>query len=240
MKTKILLFAGVIALCLASGHAQQSDVQPPQQLLVPQSVMQENLIRKVAPEYPEEVRAKQIQGQVIVSIAVDKKGDVTEAKVVDGNPLLGAAAVKAIEQWKFRPYLLNGEAVDVSSSITVNFRLKPPVPAESSVPLESSVPPGADQGPRRNVRSGVMEGNLIRRVDPSYPLEAKVRHIQGDVILSAVITKDGNIAELRVVKGDPILAKATLQAVKQWKYRPYTLEGEPVEVITTVTVRFHM
>lgn len=94
--------------------------------------------------------------------------------------------------------------------------------------------------PPVEVKSGVMVGQLLKRVDPRYPAKAKVDHIQGDVILSAVIDKEGNIKTLKVVSGDPILADAATDAVKQWKYRPYLLEGQPVEAKTSITIKFHM
>lgn len=90
------------------------------------------------------------------------------------------------------------------------------------------------------VKSGVMVGLMLKRVDPRYPTKAKLDHIQGEVILNAIIDKEGNIKNLKVVSGDPILADAAEEAVKQWKYRPYLLEGQPVEVKTTITVRFHL
>jgi protein TonB len=85
-----------------------------------------------------------------------------------------------------------------------------------------------------------MEGNLVRRIEPTYPNMAKVAHIQGDVVLQATISKQGTIENLRSLNGHPILVAAAMDAVKQWRYRPYELNGEPVEVETTVTVRFHM
>lgn len=90
------------------------------------------------------------------------------------------------------------------------------------------------------VRSGVMEGQMLKRVDPYYPEKARQRHLQGDVVLSAVIDKQGNIKNLKAVSGDPVLVDAAMDAVQQWKYRPYLLEGKPVEVKTIVTVRFHL
>ncbi len=94
-------------------------------------------------------------------------------------------------------------------------------------------------GPKK-VSSGVMEGNLLKRIDPPYPSMAKIAHIQGDVVLQATISKQGTIENLRGVSGHPILIQAAMEAVRQWRYRPYELNGEPVEVETTVTVRFHM
>jgi protein TonB len=86
--------------------------------------------------------------------------------------------------------------------------------------------------------SRMMEGNLIHRVQPDYPGLARSARIQGEVVLAAVISKDGTIENLRVLKGHPMLVKAALEAVQQWRYRPYLLNGEPVEVETQVTVNF--
>jgi protein TonB len=94
-------------------------------------------------------------------------------------------------------------------------------------------------GPKK-VSSGVMEGNLLKRIDPPYPSMARIAHIQGDVVLQATISKQGTIENLRGVSGHPILIQAAMDAVRQWRYRPYELNNEPVEVETTVTVRFHM
>ena len=86
--------------------------------------------------------------------------------------------------------------------------------------------------------SRMMEGNLVHRVQPEYPGVAKAARIQGEVVLAAIISKDGTIEKLRVLKGHPLLVKAALEAVQQWRYRPYVLNGDPVEVETQVTVNF--
>ncbi len=83
-----------------------------------------------------------------------------------------------------------------------------------------------------------MEGNLIRKVQPVYPLIAKSAGIQGTVLLSAVIGRDGRIEHVQVTSGHPLLAKAAVDAVSQWLYRPYYLNDQPVEVETQVTVNF--
>ncbi len=93
---------------------------------------------------------------------------------------------------------------------------------------------------RIRVSSGVIQGNLYRKVEPTYPAIAKTAHVQGTVILAAVIGKDGNIENLHVVSGHPLLQAAAMEAVKQWRYHPYILNGEPVEVDTTVTVVFNL
>src|SRR5579863_7410264 len=91
---------------------------------------------------------------------------------------------------------------------------------------------------RVRVSSGVQSGLLIRKVPPAYPPLARQARIQGTVILQAQISKDGNIENLQLISGHPMLAPAAIEAVKQWKYKPYLLNGEPVEVETTVQVNF--
>ncbi len=84
----------------------------------------------------------------------------------------------------------------------------------------------------------MMEGNLIYRVEPEYPAIARLAHIQGAVVLHAIIGKEGKIENLQAVSGPPLLIRAALDAVRQWRYRPYLLNGDPVEVETQVTVNF--
>jgi protein TonB len=88
------------------------------------------------------------------------------------------------------------------------------------------------------VSQGVAQGNLIHEVKPSYPPIAKAARVQGQVILQATISKGGQIENLRVVQGHPMLVQSALDAVKQWRYKPYMLNGEPVEVETQITVNF--
>lgn len=91
---------------------------------------------------------------------------------------------------------------------------------------------------RVRVSQGVSTGLLIRKVNPTYPPLARQARIQGTVVLHAVISKDGSIEGLTLISGHPMLAPAAIDAVKQWKYKPYLLNGEPVEVDTEVMVNF--
>src|ERR1700686_2925056 len=91
---------------------------------------------------------------------------------------------------------------------------------------------------RVRVSQGVTQGLLIRKVQPNYPPLARQARIQGSVLLQAEISKDGTIQNLQLVSGHPMLVQSALDAVKQWKYKPYILNGEPVEVETQITVNF--
>jgi periplasmic protein TonB len=97
-------------------------------------------------------------------------------------------------------------------------------------------PPPRHIGPVR--RSRISEGELVNRVDPVYPRVAVLTGTQGEVRLHAIIAKDGSIQSLNVVSGHPLLVRAAVDAVRQWRYRPYYLNGDAVEVETFITVNF--
>jgi protein TonB len=108
---------------------------------------------------------------------------------------------------------------------------------------DQSSPPAAtpahqDDSQRVSVAAGVMRSFQIRKVNPTYPEKARRKRIQGTVTMNAIIDQGGNVASLELVSGDPILAKAAMEVVKQWKYRPYVLDGHAVEVETVLQVNF--
>jgi periplasmic protein TonB len=91
---------------------------------------------------------------------------------------------------------------------------------------------------RVRVASRVVEANLIHDVPPQYPPEAGRARLEGAVVLMAVIGQDGSVKDVRVESGLPILAQAAIDAVKQWRYKPYLIDGEPVEVDSRITINF--
>jgi protein TonB len=102
--------------------------------------------------------------------------------------------------------------------------IKKPEPLQHSAPLPRS--------------EGVMAAALIYKVQPQYPAIARAIHLAGTVYLRAIIATDGSVRQLEVISGSPILANTALQAVRQWRYQPTRLNGEPVEVETLITVHF--
>jgi TonB family protein len=98
--------------------------------------------------------------------------------------------------------------------------------------------PKAPAPKRVRVSSGVSAALIVKKVQPEYPEEARRDHIQGTVTLHEIISKTGDVMELQLISGDPVLAEAAIQAVKQWKYKAYLLQGQPIEVDTQVNVNF--
>jgi periplasmic protein TonB len=122
---------------------------------------------------------------------------------------------------------------------------------DSSAPLGiGNLPDGIGTGPPIIVKqapakplpitSRVMAGNLLLRTLPQYPAIARTAHIQGIVVLQATISKTGLIENLRVDSGPPMLRQAAIDAVQTWRYKPYLLNGDPVEVETTINVVFNL
>ena len=107
----------------------------------------------------------------------------------------------------------------------------PSVPVLAKSPVPTPVK-------RMRIASRVAEANLIHDVAPQYPAEAGRARIEGTVVLMAVIGTDGSVKDVRVESGLPLLAQAAINAVRQWRYRPYTIDGEPVEVDSRITINF--
>jgi len=116
------------------------------------------------------------------------------------------------------------------------------VTAASAVALRMGVDPqvSADQQDSKkdvhSVRPEMMQANLISKVSPVYPPDAKKARIQGTVVLDAVIGKTGHVENLKVASGPSELLQSSLDAVRQWKYKPFLLNGNPIEVKTTISV----
>jgi len=104
-------------------------------------------------------------------------------------------------------------------------------PAQISAMTSISLDPGG-------IKPVLTGGQLVKRVNPKYPAEASGMSWQGEVVLSARITKSGKVEGIVRLNGNPILAEAAIQALKQWRYEPYRLDGQPIEVGTTITVAF--
>jgi protein TonB len=108
-----------------------------------------------------------------------------------------------------------------------------------SLPMLAKVSVPQPAPPQKlRIAGGVAKGNLIHDVKPQYPLQARKAKIEGTVILLAVIGKDGSVQNVQVKSGLPLLAEAAIEAVKQWRYKPYLLNGQPVEVDTQITIDF--
>ena len=225
-KMKPKHFLMIVALSVMTTAAQSADPPAPQRVQRNEQNAMAQLFYVVDPQYPADA---QINGKVVLRIVIDRQGHVSEASLVSGHPMLAGPTIDAVRQWKFFPYTLDKGPVEVETTATVEFSTDPP---HVTTPKPGPV--------RLRISMGVADGLSLRKVKPSYPEEARTKHIYGDVILRVAIDKQGNVISTNVMSGDPLLAEAAVNAVKQWKYKPYLLNGEPVELDTSIKIQFRL
>jgi outer membrane biosynthesis protein TonB len=262
-------FAAVIGCCLAfqAFALPQNDAAQPKRLRIEPKEAAGLLTHSVEPKYPESARADHVTGDVFLRIVIDRQGKVIEAAPVSRDewpsnaaftedPRLRDAAMDAVKQQEYKPYLLNGEPVEVESRVVV--KVHPSVIDSGSggglggggviggVPggviggiIGSSAPPLRVATPQKlRVSSQALESNLLKHVDPVYPGILPNAPMRAEVRLLAMIGKTGDIVNLRAISGHPILIQTAMDAVREWKYKPFLVNGEPVEAEGEVIVVF--
>ena len=214
-------------------HAQTASPAPvakPRAVRISSGVMQGLLLKKVAPVYPAYAH---IEGTVMLHAIIGKNGHIESLEAVSGSAMLQGAALDAVRQWVYKPYLLNGEPVEVDTTVNVNFS-----PAQSCRIWRELGPcqaqPDQHVGPVR-ISGGVMKTLLVKE---TKPYSDPTIDAQGTVVVHVIIAKNGNVERAEVISGTKILWNPALAAVRQWQYTPYRLNGKPVEVDTVATVDF--
>jgi TonB family protein len=247
---KILIAAAVILAVVALGYfgygklGKSATTAPaPQAAVVPQNVAPQNSAQTAPASAP------------VTSSATSAATGKTAGTVPFNQPSASAVASPAI-RIAANPEPETNKSSTTPMVVKSNKAAKTQAQADESAPVlpnvmasanDSSLPgliasasPNLLRPTLATVRisQGVSQGLVIKRVQPKYPQAALAIHAGGAVLIEATVNKEGNIANLKVVNGDPILAKAALDAVRQWRYKPYYLDGEPVEIQTQITVNF--
>ena len=219
----------------------------PERVRIAQCVAEGNLLKKVDPVYPQMAKIAHVTGEVVLDALIGEDGSIENLRAISGHPLLIQSAMDAVKQWKYKPVLLAGKPIEVLTRISVRYRAGDEEPADqasqATPPPATPSPNGPAQASNRKylrVSQGVAEANLVRQPTPVYPPLAKQAEITGDVVLRVIIGKDGAVESARAISGHPMLTGAAIDAVKQWQYKPFQLDGNPTEVETTVTVSFRM
>jgi protein TonB len=175
-----------------------------------------------------EVKANQPEVAPDVTTRVAPAGHAEQPIIVNSSPATSRPAIAAVEA----PV----PAAPPMLSVPGNSDTKQIAGIVSAGAV--AMPKAAPQSLR--VSQGVSQGLIVRKVSPVYPQQALQMHIQGAVQLAATVTKDGMVKNVKTLKGDSVLARAAADAVRQWKYKPYFLNGEPVEIQTEITVYFKL
>lgn len=165
------------------------------------------------------------------------------------EPILRIAARPSTSDQTFHNRLIRVEGRTIATDLKIMHNGKASVAlhvGEATVlnPVDEAIftpPPDAVPEPLHvSVSAAVSEGMLLYKVAPEYPLAAHVAHISGTVVLQALIDKDGKLRDIKAISGPEALQGAAIQAVRQWRYRPYLFNGQPVEVSTTINVIFQL
>ena len=222
------------------------------------------LISKMDPLYPPLAKQARISGDVRLMVQIGTDGHVQQVQVISAHPLLAGSALEAVKQWVYAPIPAAG-----TIQVTVPFRIDGgnaplgTMTAEQAM-LENArqrqlngivggVPGGVTGGvvggvvssvpsnpARIKIGGAVQASKLISKVDPIYPEQARAAGIEGEVQVDVTIGEDGHVQSAEPKDGNPLLATAAANAVRQWIYQPTLLNGQPVIVMTTVTVPFKL
>ena len=178
-------------------------------------------------EFPDQVSTYELADRVTVALSITAEGKVKKAKAVTGqSPALRDAAERTLKKWAFEPYLVNGVAVPVRTEILLNFNNS----FDNYRDPKGNIPVRLDEQTARAL--------LIKSAQPSYPADARLGRIQGNVELRAIVGDDGRILELHIIKGHPMLAPAAYNAVRSWQFSPYLEGGKAVPFDTHLTITF--
>ena len=182
------------------------------------------------------------RGAYAAAIQVES-GKVAKQQFLTGDQALFERSKEVVASWKYDPVKVEHQAVSwvgfiaFSFSGAANCHVSPSFYGRD--PREVDKDTNQAHSPVR-ISGGVAAGQKISGGNPIYPQKAKDDRLSGSVVISAVIGTDGSLELLHVISGHPLLAEAALMAVQTWQYKPYTLNGVPIPVETTITVNFNL
>ena len=187
-------------------------------------------------------------GNVKLKALIGEDGRVQALQFASGSVRHFPSALGMVKDWLYSPTLSNGRPVRVLTLVDLNFTAFKPSDLRGGPGGILGGPVGMNEPPttrsaspiRISVSAAVMQSNLISRTMPVYPTIAKIKRIGGTVTLQASISKTGTVEDLTIVSGPMELRQSALDAVSTWNFRPYLLNGEPVEVQTQINVVFSL
>jgi TonB family protein len=183
-----------------------------------------NLVSKVAPVYPAVAKAAGVEGTVSLDAVIGKDGHMKKLQVISGPAILQQPSKDAVEQWVYKPFLLNGNPVEVKTEIHVIYT------------LASKHPEKSEGQPEKNAEAGSMP-IVINSPEPVYPPEAKSAHQQGIVMVKMKIDTKGQPTVLSV-EGPEVFRQSAKAAAEKYRFAPAMKDGHPVETTIHLEVNF--
>ena len=197
------------------------------------------IISKVAPVYPPEAKEKGIQGTVVLHAIIGKDGTIQQLAVISGPEELQASAMEAVKQWVYKPYLLNGEPVEVETTITVNYALGNSAQPQADNTNQDAREIAGSHAQVHRVGGSVVPPVAIYTPDPQFSEEAREAKASGKVVVSLVVDRDGQPQNVHVIRGAGMgLDEKAVEAVQQYRFKPATQDGKPVPVYLNIEVNF--
>ena len=217
----------------------------PRSIRVGGNVSQANLVYQVAPVYPAIAKSAHISGTVVLHAIIGQDGTVQNLQYISGPPLLMKSAMDAVQQWRYKPTLFNGDPVNVDTTLTVVFTLGGSNAEGSNDAVQTSEAPAPRVTSQRPQDSKawpviVRSAPLITRPAPIYPTDAIEKHIEGVVVVLATISEDGSVKKLEIESGPPELTDAAMDAVKRWQFTPTEVNGSQVETQRRIAILFSL
>jgi TonB family protein len=204
-------------------------------------VLAGTLISKVDPVYPDIAKKAHVQGPVVLRAVIAKDGTVKNLTLISGAPMLVVSAVEAVEQWKYKPYLLNGEPTEVETTITVNYALSDSAKAAPTEPPRRAEQEYREIVSAKQIGNGVSAPVPMYQVAPEYTPEAKQAKTEGIVLLNLIVDANGAPQVVHVLRGvGNGLDEKAVEAVKQYKFKPAMEDGKPVAVNLNIEVNFKL
>lgn len=233
------------------------------------SIAAPKLLKIEEPGYPKEALEKEIHGEVVIIGQTDLEGNIAEMEVLKGHPLLVEVTEKALSQWKYAVWKVDGVKKPMDFSMIFIFRLigktkesdreildrcRPLLRAKKTkkilprilelVTINGRIGPVKKEKQQslaeRLGAKSIKAPILVRRVVPKYPEEALKQKVQGVVILNGVTDPEGNVEKLKVLKGHDLLVKESMEVVRLWKYIPWKINGAPQPVEFHLVIVFRL
>jgi TonB family protein len=204
-------------------------LEPGRPARVSAGTMAGNIIFKADPVYPAEARAEHVEGEVVLHATISKAGTIENVQVLSGPPILMVSAIDAVRQWKYKPYLLNGEPTEVETTINIRYSLSEP--GESGA---ANVGPGV-----RKIGNGVSSPVVIYQVQPEYSPEARAANFNGIELVNLIVDANGVPQNVHILRGVGMgLDEKAVEAVRQYRFKPAMEDGKPVPVELNVEINF--
>ena len=190
-------------------------------------------------DYPKQALNNHVQGAVVLKLLVGKNGKVKGVSLVNGDPMLSDAASHAAKKWVYGPYLVNGKTEEVTTTVTINFRISKS--GQPNVSVTFLAPKELPFSEVFKAGDGIPPPKLIFAPSPEYSREAIDAHYQGVCVISLIVGPDGLPYNVRVSRPlDFGLNEKAINCVKRWRFAPSTKDGKPVAVAVNVEVTFRL